>query len=604
MRYGPWIAALLAALCLSLPAVATAAEGDLDTSFDSDGTVTTPFGDSSTDVANAVAVDAQGRVVAAGYSGSGSNHDFAVARYNPNGSLDTSFDHDGKVTTPIVSDDYAQAVAIDGQGRIVVAGYALFGGDYDFAIARYNPDGSLDTSFSDDGKQLVDFTPSAGDNDKAYAMAIDAQGRIVLAGQSKTTSYETFALARLTTAGALDTSFDSDGMATTGSSGSSNLVRGVAIDAQGRIVAAGYSRSGFYYDFALARYNADGSLDTSFDSDGKVTTKISSTSDGYGYAVALDGQGRIVVAGDSVDPHTLPEPTDMELVRYNPNGSLDTSFDQDGWVTTPIGAGQDQARAIAIDARGRIVAAGDSENGSGGDDIALVRYNANGSLDTAFSADGKVTTPIPGGNAFAQGVAIDRRQRIVAAGYGGGGTHFVLARYIGDQTPPPVAIASGPRTGSYIKDATPTFGFFSEAGATFRCGFDGHSVACHSPFTPASPLGNGPHTFAVRATDRAGNTSAPATRRFTVDTRKPTITIDGKAQVKTKGTKARETLKLKANEPVTFTCKLDKAKARKCGTAYTTPKLGLGKHEVVVTATDRARNSSSKTKRFEIVHKR
>jgi len=157
-----------------------AADGDLDTSFDSDGKVTTNFGGS--DAAYAVAVQPDGKIVVGGYPHNGSNYDFGVARYNSNGSLDTTFHSDGIVTTPIGSgNDLGYGIAIQSDGKIVVAGLSHNGSNYDFAVVRYNTDGTLDTTFHSDG---IVTTPIGSGDDGGCGIAIQSDGKIVVAGYS------------------------------------------------------------------------------------------------------------------------------------------------------------------------------------------------------------------------------------------------------------------------------------------------------------------------------------------------------------------------------------------------------------------------------------
>ena len=224
---------------------------------------------------------------------------FTLARYNGNGSLDTSFDGDGRVSEDFGSYQAAAAdVAVDANGRIVAAGYSGrydSGWDFDFALARFNSDGSLDTSFDGDGKVTTDFGSTV---DSGNAVALDADGKIVVVGTSERLSTgRDFALARYNDDGSLDTSFDGDGKTTTDVGASSDSAYGVAIDRDGKIVVAGYSNQGSSYtsdyDFALVRYDSDGTLDASFDGDGKVTTDFAHTTD-LGYGVVLDADGRIV----------------------------------------------------------------------------------------------------------------------------------------------------------------------------------------------------------------------------------------------------------------------------------------------------------------------
>ena len=260
--------------------------GDLDPTFGTAGIVTTNVGGNGR--ALAVAIQSDGKVVTAGYIAA-TSYCFAVVRYNASGSLDTSFDGDGKLITAFATDGVGHDVAIQSDGKIVVAGYTYSGSSNDFAVVRYNTDGSLDTSFGAGGKAITDFG-SVGDH--GYSVALQSDGKIVVAGG---TGGYSFALARYNTDGSLDTSFDGDGRVTT-AIGSSSVGYGVAIGPDGKIVVVGESGTG-NYGFAVARYNSDGSLDTSFDGDGRVTTAVGSPS--RGRSVAIQSDGKIVVAGES-----------------------------------------------------------------------------------------------------------------------------------------------------------------------------------------------------------------------------------------------------------------------------------------------------------------
>ena len=414
------LAVLLGALTVNvvLASPAVAAAGDLDTSFGGDGRVTTDFG--GFDEALGVAIQSNGKIVAAGFTEwfPSPLHDFALARYNRDGSLDSSFNGDGKVTTDFGgSDDVAHGVAIQSDGKIVAGGRGTTGDD--FALARYNRDGSLDTSFGGDGKVSTDF---GGFDGALGGVAIQPDGKIVAAGF--TAAGDDFALARYNRDGSLDTSFDGDGKVTT-DFGGLDVAFGVAIQPDGRIVAAGAAGGDDF--FALARYNRDGSLDTNFDGDGKVTTDFG----GFDQAleIAIQPNGSIVTAGRTVASGTTGD-DDFALARYNRDGSLDTSFEGDGKVTTDFGA-SDQAFGVAIQPNRKIVAAGFA-----GDDFALARYNRDGSLDTSFNGDGKVTTDFGGPSDVAFGVAIQPDGGIVAAGAApatesGQFGDFGLARYLG-----------------------------------------------------------------------------------------------------------------------------------------------------------------------------
>ncbi len=408
MWRGRLVAALssLAVVLLLAAAVAASAQGaagDPDPTFSGDGRQISDFG-AGPSAAEAVVRQGDGKIVAVGEA----DGNFLVARYNLDGSLDASFSGDGRTQTNFGASDGANDVVLQGN-TIVVVGHTIeqeghFGA---FALARYNPNGSLETSFSGDGKQTTDF--GVGCCDQANGVAIQANGRIVAVG----TPGAGFALARYNFNGSLDTSFSGDGKQTTSLGGVAN---GVVLQSDGRIVVVGGGGSG---NFELARYNPNGLLDPSFSGDGRQTTNFGEFDLARG--VALHGNGKIVAVGGAGG--------DFGLARYNPGGSLDTSFSGDGRQTTDFlfGAG-DSATDMAIHADGRIVAVGLASGGATGQDFALARYNTNGSLDPSFSGDGRKRTSF-GAFDIANGVALQGDGRIVAVGDGNG--EFALARYLG-----------------------------------------------------------------------------------------------------------------------------------------------------------------------------
>jgi uncharacterized delta-60 repeat protein len=335
------------------------------------------------------------------------------------GTLDTTFNTTGVVSTPICTfDDEAYAVAIQSDGKIVAAGYSYIGSQNVFALVRYNTNGSLDTTFNATG--IV--TTAAG---QALAVAIQPDGKIVAAGTSNV-----FALVRYNTDGSLDTTFNTTGIVTTAVGTSLEYCDAVAIQPDGKIVAAGtsYSNGGQEF-FALVRYNTDGSLDTTFNTTGIVTTTLG-TNYADAFAVAIQSDGKIVAAGISINGNGSQY--FFTLVRYNTDGSLDTTFNTTGIVTTAIGASYGAAFGVAIQSDGKIIAVGYYFNSSQQEVMALVRYNTNGSLDTTFNTTGIVTTSLGGPHEYGDAVAIQSDGKIVAAGtsYNGSQNVFVLARFM------------------------------------------------------------------------------------------------------------------------------------------------------------------------------
>jgi uncharacterized delta-60 repeat protein len=385
--------ALLAALLA--PALAHARPGDLDRSFGDGGKVRTRF--EVHDGAYSVATYSHGRTVAAGVTSSGK---FALARYRRNGTLDDSFSGNGKVRTDFGGGASARSVAIDAKRRIVAVGddCGVDDSDCDFALARYHRNGSLDRTFSGDGRVVTDFGASAG----ARSVAIDSRGRIVVAGPSG----GQLAIARYKQNGGLDPSFGSDGTVMTEFGGPADVSGSVAIDLLNRIVVVGSSAG----DFALARYRPNGTLDPSFGGDGEVMTDFRGSS--HASSVVIGFHGRIVAAGGTASGK-------FALASYKRNGTLDDSFSGNGKLRTKFG--RHGANSVAIDSHGRIVAVG------GEDDFRVARYGRSGRLDRSFSGDGKVTTHLA--FASAESVAIDSRNRIIVAGFNSG--HFELVRYVG-----------------------------------------------------------------------------------------------------------------------------------------------------------------------------
>ena len=289
------------------------------------------------DPANAVVLQRDGKIVAGGYAFNGDNvSNFALARYNPDGRLDTTFGTGGTVTTSAANsnaDYWGTAILLQGDGKIVTAGWV----EFTFALARYNPDGSLDATFGTGGTVTTSFGayPLSA---YANAIALQGDGKIVAAG-SVDKSF--FALARYNPDGSLDATFGMGGKVITalgpldsyGFPSFDAQVKAVALQGDGKIVVAGDKFDGGSVDiFALARYNPDGSLDATFGTGGTVTTIVSTDSSEHNdsaNALALQRDGKIVAAGASGTGGF----TQFALARYNPDGSLDATF---GTTTTTL----------------------------------------------------------------------------------------------------------------------------------------------------------------------------------------------------------------------------------------------------------------------------
>ena len=406
--------ALLALAIMLAPTLSSAQEapGTLDASFGTGGKLTGAGG--------AIAVQQDGKIVAAGGG---------LARYNPNGTLDDTFGTGGKVTPA----QGASAIAIQTDGKIVTAGTIVNSSNYiaDFAVARYNSNGTLDDTFGTGGKVTTDF---AGVSANAYSIAIQRDGKIVVTGEANVDGGEDFALARYNPNGTPDTSFGNDGTVVTDfgtfaqgfswAEGSS-----VAVQADGKIVTAGFAYMNSGFDIALARYNSDGTLDATFGEGGRVTTDLSRND--RASSVALQADGKIVVAGQAVG-----RAFDFALVRYNGNGMLDATFGTDGKVLTDfadltgMAFSSEAALSLAIRLDGKMVVAGRTWVDTGYD-WAVARYNSDGTLDTSFGTGGKVTTDFAGDSDEAYFVAVQPDGKTVVSGYATINNELVaaLARY-------------------------------------------------------------------------------------------------------------------------------------------------------------------------------
>ncbi|WP_374089091.1 cadherin-like domain-containing protein [Methylomicrobium lacus] len=442
-------------------------DGSLDAGFSGDGKLTTYFGDQGSE-AYSVAVQTDGKILLAGHSDRG----YTLARYNQDGSLDASFDRDGTLTTAISGGhEFAKSVIVQADGKILAAGQSLLSTDnYAFSLARYNPNGSLDTSFSGDGKLITDL---GGQYDWGYSVTVQADGKILLAGTSNLSGNFDFALVRYNADGSLDASFDGDGKLTTDFDGGSDAGNSVTVQAEGKILVAGHSGN----DFALVRYNADGSLDTSFDGDGKLTTDFGGPADG-GESVTVQADGKILVAGFSgINYNIANNDSDFALVRYNADGSLDTSFDGDGKLTTDISAKYDQGYSVTVQADGKILLAGTSYIDGSNTDFALLRYNPDGSLDSTFGEPHALNgTPNFIENELP--VVLDGDVRIfdaeLAAADDYAGANLTLARNGGASTEDSFGFSSSDQftiNGNELQAGSQTFATFSNTGGTLLINF-------------------------------------------------------------------------------------------------------------------------------------
>jgi uncharacterized delta-60 repeat protein len=415
---------------------AQAAMGDLDTSFGIDGKVYTLISD-GWDEAREVAFDLDERIVVLGVVDNG-NKDIAIVRYNSEGGLDTTFGSGGITCIDIHGgNDQPTGLAVDSSNRIVVAGYSLNGANYDITLLRYDVDGYLDTGFGAGG--VVTTAIGTGHN-AASDTVFDADGKIVVSGyyQNDQGNWEICVL-RYNTDGSLDDTFGSGGVATVAVS-ADTLAASLAIDSAGRIVIVGGTRPDpGYHGFLIIRLLSDGTLDTSFGSDGKVTTNLTDYDD-LPSGVSIETSGKIIVAGRAYGVDY------WALVRYNPDGSLDDEFGSggDGIIIeneAPFSS-TSGSKDVIIDANGNILLTGYNYNEERTRTAAtVIRYRSDGSRDASFGSNGIAREEYGDGRGAATALVIDHEGKIIVVGYTSFETpssleeKFALMRILGAEKP-------------------------------------------------------------------------------------------------------------------------------------------------------------------------
>lgn len=510
------------------------AAGLPDATFNLTGKQTVGFGNQF-DTANAIVPQSDGKVLLAGYTSSNTTglNSFALARLNSDGSLDTSFDSDGRVTTDFGAGASAQAIgaAIVADDKILVGGFIAQGSGTDFVFVRYNPDGSLDNSFGTGGIRVVDvgFT-----SELATSMRLSADGSTVyLAGSDGNGGSASFLLARFDTAtGNLDASFGGgDGIVTAATPAGWGEISSITLASDGAIIAAGLQNTGTA-DFAVARFTPTGELDLNFATGGFFVTDFA----GQGLAdeavgVTLQSDGKIIAVGFS--GNTLPRAGESRfaMLRLNADGSLDNTFASGGkYLSAPASARYQSLNSVVVLGDNRVVAVGTSGDPNApaaspdaiNSDFVALRFSADGALDTSFGNGGQAAVDLTGYFDQASAVALQSDGRILLAGFSGntssqgGGSDFGVARLSADSdqtgriatlfAPTPVAQGS-PALFTLTLDqpaTTPLTFTYSTVDGTALAGTDFTGVA--SGILTFNP-GETTKTITITTLANAGNTS-------------------------------------------------------------------------------------------------
>ncbi len=414
----------LLALCPTVMASAALAipgqPGTLDATFATSssigaGRLVLPVG-ASNDQATAMVLQPDGKSVLAGGCSNGTNNDFCAVRLNPDGTLDTTFGVAGKLTLSMVTgDDQANALALQPDGKLVLAGSCFNGTFYDFCAARLNPDGGLDTTFNSSGKVTLRV---GSRDDKATALLLQSDGKLVLTGYCRAVTYDFFCAARLNADGTFDTAFANMGKFFQQVGTNTGQANAAALQADGKLVLAGYCFDGSQNVFCTIRLNADGSFDTAFNANGKLVLSAIGSFD-LANAIALQLDGKLVLAGFCTNRACA--------IRLNADGGLDTSFNGTGKLVVPqIGSCCDRANAVAIQPDGKLVLAGYCLGSGSAYNFCAVRLNSDASLDATFNGTGKFILQLDPAHSDdrAFGLTLQPDGKPVFAGYCHNGTNY------------------------------------------------------------------------------------------------------------------------------------------------------------------------------------
>ncbi len=400
------------------------AGGELDLEFGTGGIAETPQFSAPNSYARceSIVVCDNGYILGAGWSANSNGRDFALVRFSPDGLLDDQFGANGIVTTEFGSkDDEGMDLAVQSDGKIVVVGNTEENSIYgDFALARYNPDGTPDLGFGVAGKVITSLSSQSAISESAESVLIQNDGKIIAAGYCA--GYK-FATARFHPNGSLDASFGTDGKVTTSFGSTNDKAYDAVLQPDGKIVLVGGTA---FNAIALCRYTNSGALDGSFGVAGKVTTDAIPNKSEEAASVALQTDGKLLVAGYHL---TSNNTGNFLLIRYQPNGELDQSFGSGGIVTTDFGGSDDRATSVKVLIDGSVLLCGYA-----GSNFALARYSSFGVLDTTFGTGGMLILDL-GASDQAKKMAIQDDLKIVVAGYTQGGpifnqfSNFAIIRY-------------------------------------------------------------------------------------------------------------------------------------------------------------------------------
>ena len=406
-------------------------DGRYDTSFGNTGWVTTNFDGASDDQANAVLIQPDGKILAAGFTRKGKDADFALARYLEDGSLDPDFGNSGRVIAKVDTlADIIRDIALQANGKIIVCGTSVdplgFNRPAYFALGRFLPNGQPDPLFAGNGKVRIDIGADE-ESDIAKAVALTSTGQIMVAGYSGVSLASTVTVARFTPSGLLDPSFDTDGVVqTTIFPNSGNFCNDLLVQPDNSILLGGMAENVDFKDAFVIKLEANGALSTGFGQNGKAVRSLSPKDDNA-YGLARRPDGRILLVGDTRREGEFF--TDAAVMQFMPNGTADEAFGQNGAVVQDVGTSMDRGFDLAVGADGSIVAAGWSQEDiiSSNSSSLLAKWKPQGIADSTFGQHGLlVSNTTPKYDAWV-GIVAQEGGKVVVGGKRG--YDVLLARY-------------------------------------------------------------------------------------------------------------------------------------------------------------------------------
>ena len=488
---------MMKSFCLTLSLLCSfhlctnAQSGYLDLSYSEDGIFTADLGGNGFDIVYNSTLQTDGKLLLTGIS----NGDFAIMRLLPDGTPDPLFGNDGLSLVDYAGNsDRSHAVVVQPDGRIVIAGETQINNQGDFAILRILPDGTPDSTFGIHGWTVTDLGTQY---EFPNCVALQADGKIVAAGRQTGTPLSDMVMVRYHPDGRVDSLFGSDGIVVTNLREEDEAFS-IAIQPDGQIILAGFASISASGDFAVTRYNPDGTLDKFFGEGGKVITDIDGVNaSDFIKAMVLLPDGKILVVGNANNAF-FDGQADVGMVRYDQNGILDPEFGVGGIKVTSFGAFTN-SHGLAVQPDGKILFGGISNVINEDKRWLLARFQSNGSLDEGFGTGGFTTTKVPGNNDYATAVHIQSDSRIILTGMSGSNPDldFAAARYIADfiLTPTITGITCpGTDDGSITIEA-------SGGVAPYGYSIDGITFQSENTFTG---LAAGTYTITIRDSNGPG----------------------------------------------------------------------------------------------------